>query len=64
MNTEQSEIQDRMRNRAIGRVMHALVALKSELASQGHDVTALTLEAVMAIVEPPAPRAKKKASDE
>jgi hypothetical protein len=52
MNTEQTEIQERMRNRAMGRVVNALNALKYELASQGHDTSALTLEAVMTVIEP------------
>lgn len=54
MNTEQAEIMERMRNRALGRVVNAFNAFKSELAAQGHDTSALTLEAVMGIITPPA----------
>jgi hypothetical protein len=53
MNIEQTEIQERMRNRAMSQLMNAFVAFKQALATQGHDTTALTLEAVMAIIEPP-----------
>lgn len=51
MNTEQTDIQERMRKRALSQLMNAFVAFKRELATQGHDTEKLTLDTVFELLE-------------